>query len=256
VATIAEIIEGIDKLRKDLVEVRNSTLSGDSLRDAKLETWTKRAYEQLKGWGFLAEAEKDLGRNSMTRMYDGVDIKAKVRDDGLRALRDDLASHPQYYESRLASAEQFETTSSKRAPTKIYKVFLGHGRSMLWAKVHMFLKDELHLNVEAWETDARAGLHSIEVLKQALRSSIFAVIVVTGEDATADGGLRARQNVVHEIGLFQGSLGFQKVALLQQDGVEEFSNLAGLQVIPFSGERIDSSFYGLQRMLRREEIIK
>ena len=40
------------------------------------------------------------------------------------------------------------------------------------------------------------------------------------------------------------------------DDIEEFSNLAGLQVIPFSGERIESSFYELQRMLEREGIIK
>jgi hypothetical protein len=29
-----------------------------------------------------------------------------------------------------------------------------------------------------------------------------------GEDATAEGSTRARQNVVHEVGLFQGCLGF------------------------------------------------
>jgi len=42
--------------------------------------------------------------------------------------------------------------------------------------------------------------------------------------------------------LFQGSLGFEKVALLQQEGVEEFSNIAGLQVDLFPGDRIESAF--------------
>jgi predicted nucleotide-binding protein len=256
VATIAGIIGGIDHLRKELVEFSRSSGLGETLRDAKLKTWTKRAFEQLKDWGFVSEAEEGFGPHSVTNYFDTLDSRAGQRDDRLRALRDDLASHPDHYESKLAAGKESESAPSKRAPMKLYKVFLGHGRNKLWARVHMFLKDELHLNVEAWETDARAGLHSIEVLKEALRSSIFAVIVVTGEDATADGGLRARQNVVHEIGLFQGSLGFQKVALLQQDDIEEFSNLAGLQVIPFSGERIESSFYELQRMLKREGIVK
>lgn len=255
VATINEIIEGIDRLRKELASIRQSSPSDETLRDAKLKTWTKRAYEQLKGWGFVAEAEQGFGRNSITHMYDGVDNRAKMRDDILLALRDDVASHPEHYGSKLASAEQSESVSSRPMPAKPHKIFLGHGKSKLWARVLMHLKDELHLDVEAWETESRAGLHSIEVLKEALDSNTFAVIVVTGEDATADGGVRARQNVVHEIGLFQGRLGFDRVALLQQDGIEEFSNLAGLQVIPFPGERIEASFYELGRMLKREGLI-
>lgn len=82
------------------------------------------------------------------------------------------------------------------------------------------------------------------------------VIVVTAEDKTAKGDVRARQNVVHEIGLFQGRLGFEKVALLMQEGVEEFSNLAGLQHIPFKGNAIDGAFYRLDEMLRREKLMK
>lgn len=72
----------------------------------------------------------------------------------------------------------------------------------------------------------------------------------------AEGGVRARQNVVHEIGLFQGRLGFEKVAVLSQRGVEEFSNLAGLQVIPFSDDQIEGAFYELHRTLKREGIAK
>jgi predicted nucleotide-binding protein len=93
-------------------------------------------------------------------------------------------------------------------------------------------------------------------LKAILESCIFAVIVATGEDAMAEGGVRARQNVVHEIGLFQGRLGFEKVAVLSQRGVEEFSNLAGLQVIPFSDDQIEGAFYELHRTLKREGIAK
>jgi predicted nucleotide-binding protein len=47
--------------------------------------------------------------------------------------------------------------------------------------------------------------------------------VLTAEDETHEGRLRARQNVVHEAGLFQGKLGFTKVALILQNGVEDFS---------------------------------
>jgi predicted nucleotide-binding protein len=245
VPTIKEIVQGIRQLRKDLVDIRQPLILDESLQDARLKTWTRRVYDQLMGWGFVAEAEEGFGRNS-----------AKMRDDRLEALRDDLESHPEHYASKLATASKTESASSKPQSVKSHKIFLGHGHNNLWARVHIYLKDEMHLDVEEWETHSRAGLHSVEVLKQALESNTFAVMVVTGEDATADGGIRARQNVVHEIGLFQGKLGFEKVALLQQDGIEEFSNLAGLQVISFPSERIESAFYELGRMLKREGLVK
>jgi predicted nucleotide-binding protein len=77
------------------------------------------------------------------------------------------------------------------------------------------------------------------------------VLILTAEDETGL-GTRARQNVVHEAGLFQGRLGFNKAILLVQEGLEEFSNVAGLQHIPFGGDRIDQTFLELQRVLRRE----
>jgi predicted nucleotide-binding protein len=250
---IPTIIKGIDELRTELSEIRQSNRSDEGLRDAKLITWTRRTYEMLKGWGFTTEAELGFGRNSVINMHDGVDIRAKMRDDKLKALRDDVSSHPEHYESKLSATGQSEVTQVVPRP---HRVFLGHGHNKLWARVHMFLKDELHLDVEVWESNPRTGLHSIDVLKDFLKSCTFAVIVATGEDTTAAGEVRARQNVVHEIGLFQGSLGFEKVALLQQEGVEEFSNIAGLQVVLFPDDRIESTFYELQRMLKREKIIK
>jgi len=39
-----------------------------------------------------------------------------------------------------------------------------------------------------------------------LGKTSFAILVMTGEDKIEDGEMRARQNVVHELGLFQGKL--------------------------------------------------
>jgi predicted nucleotide-binding protein len=82
-----------------------------------------------------------------------------------------------------------------------------------------------------------------------------AVLLLTAEDESADGTHRARQNVVHEAGLFQGHLGFQRVVMLVQDGLEEFSNVAGVQYISFRGEQVEQTFWELQRALRREGLI-
>lgn len=80
-------------------------------------------------------------------------------------------------------------------------------------------------------------------------------MVLTAEDKTSEGATRARQNVIHEIGLFQGRIGFNKVVLLLQEGTEEFSNIAGLQYIPFSKDNIQHTFYELQGVLKREGLI-
>ena len=82
------------------------------------------------------------------------------------------------------------------------------------------------------------------------------MLVLTGEDETAEGGKRARQNVIHEAGLFQGVLGFQRAVMLVQKGAEEFSNVAGLQYIEFEKDKIENCFWELQRVLKREGILK
>lgn len=89
-----------------------------------------------------------------------------------------------------------------------------------------------------------------------LDEASFAVLILTAEDETASGSKRARQNVIHEAGLFQGRLGFRRAILLIQENLEDFSNVAGLQHIPFVGDRIEQTFYELQRVLKREGLIR
>jgi predicted nucleotide-binding protein len=135
-------------------------------------------------------------------------------------------------------------------------IFIGHGRSPLWARLQVFLESDLGLKTVNYESESRAGESIITILEQMLNESGFAVLILTAEDETASKSKRARQNVIHEAGLFQGRLGFKKAILLVQDGLEEFSNVAGLQHIPFSGDRIEQTFYELQRVLKREGLIE
>lgn len=135
-------------------------------------------------------------------------------------------------------------------------IFIGHGRSKIWARVQMFLKEECLLNPVFFESESRTSEFIINILDDFLSKASFAVIVMTAEDETAEEKLRARQNVIHEIGLFQGRLGFDKVIVLKQDEVEEFTNIAGLQYIPFSKDNIEQTFYEMQRKLKKEGLLK
>jgi predicted nucleotide-binding protein len=62
-------------------------------------------------------------------------------------------------------------------------------------------------------------------------------------------------NVVHEVGLFQGRLGFSKAIVLIEDGCAEFSNIAGLGQIRFPKGKISAAFEDIRQVLEREGIL-
>lgn len=162
-------------------------------------------------------------------------------------------------ETRIKAIEEqmkIHTNNKTNEVTNNHCEFIGHGRNKIWARVNSFLIDEMSIPTEYFERNSQTGKSVIAALESYLEKSTFAVIIMTAEDDTIDGEQRARQNVIHEIGLFQGRLGFEKVAILLQEGVEQFSNIAGLQYIPFSADNIEQTFYQLEKMLIRENIIE
>ena len=118
------------------------------------------------------------------------------------------------------------------------------------------LKDHLHekhgISIEAYEIGARAGLTIKEVLTEMLTSSSFALLVMIGEDLDASGKSHARENVIHELGLFQGRLGWRKAIVLLEEDVEEFSNIQGLHQIRFSKGNIKETFGEVLATIKRE----
>lgn len=141
-----------------------------------------------------------------------------------------------------------KSTAKATRPT----VFIGHGRSQAWRDLKDHLADQHGYKIEAYETGARAGHTIRDILASMAKTSTFALLVMTGEDEQADGSLHARQNVIHEVGLFQGSLGFDRAIVLLENGTEEFSNLYGIQQIRFDQGRIRETFGDVLATLRRE----
>jgi predicted nucleotide-binding protein len=131
-------------------------------------------------------------------------------------------------------------------------IFIGHGRSPLWRDLKDHLNHQHELNIQAYETGSRAGHNIRDILESMLADAAFAILVLTGEDATETGTVRARQNVVHEAGLFQGRLGWHRAILLVEEGVELFSNIDGVQQIRFSTGNIREAFGDVISTLHRE----
>jgi|ERR1700752_1111580 len=135
-------------------------------------------------------------------------------------------------------------------------VFLGHGRSNLWRDLKDFLAERLKLSWDEFNRESTAGRSNKERLEQMLGNACFAFLVMTAEDEHADKTMHARENVIHEIGLFQGRLGFSKAIILLEEGCAEFSNIHGLTQIRFPKGDILAKSEEIRRVLEREDILK
>jgi predicted nucleotide-binding protein len=119
-----------------------------------------------------------------------------------------------------------------------------------------FINDRLCLPWDEFNRVPVAGFTNIARLSEMMNQACFALLVMTAEDEQIDGKLIARQNVIHEVGLFQGRLGFERAIILLEEGCEEFSNINGLCQIRFPKGKISSSFEEIRLVLEREGIIE
>lgn len=140
----------------------------------------------------------------------------------------------------------------KQPPPPKPKVFIGHGGSEQWRDLKDHLHDHHGYDVLAYESGSRAGHTVRDIIGEMLKTSSFAILVMTGEDTMDDGTVRARQNVIHEIGLFQGRLGFSKAIVLKENGTEEFSNIHGVHQVRYAKGNIKETFGEVLAVLRRE----
>lgn len=136
------------------------------------------------------------------------------------------------------------------------KVFIGHGRAAAWKDLRDFVRDRLHLPWDEFNRVPVAGVTNTARLSQMLDEAAVAFLVLTAEDEQKDGTLRARMNVIHEAGLFQGRLGFERAILMLEDGCDEFSNVQGLGQLRFPSGNISASFEQVREVLEREGLLQ
>ena len=179
----------------------------------------------------------------LSQVYDAKALFQSCKD--LKRQIVSLAKHIQYLEQ--------STMQENKAGTNI---FIGHGHSADWLKLKDFISDRLRLPCDEFNRVSPAGLPNTTRLAQMLDQACMAFLVMTAEDEQADSTLHARLNVIHEVGLFQGKLGFERAIILLEDGCEEFSNIYGLGQIRFPKGNISAIFEEVRRVLEREGIIK
>jgi hypothetical protein len=203
--------------------------------DSRLTFWYTKKLDRILGWGALVfelspDGQKIDGHIVGVSSHTGQHFYSKaVLRKGAKA---DLRAH-----SILKRAK----------PT----IFIGHGRAAVWKQLKQYLQ-KAGYRVETFESGPRAGKTTHDVLTSMMTGTSFALLVLTGEDKTKLGTMRARQNVVHETGLFQGKLGINRAIILLERGVEEFSNASGITYIPFRKNKISDTFKPIIATLRRE----
>jgi len=163
----------------------------------------------------------------------------------LKKLIIKVSSHIQNIEGNTAREERIGTN-----------IFIGHGRSAYWRELKDFVSDRLNLPWDEFNRVPVAGVTNITRLAQMLDQACFAFLVMTAEDEQADGNHHARMNVIHEVGLFQGRLGFERTIVLLEDGCEEFSNIQGLGQLRFPKGNISAIFEDIRAILERDGIIE
>jgi predicted nucleotide-binding protein len=130
------------------------------------------------------------------------------------------------------------------------RVFITHGRSDDWHSVQAFIEKDVGLSTIELAQEPNLGRTIIEKLIDNAVRCDSAVIVMTGDDVIKENEARVRENVMHEIGFFQGHYGRSLAILLHEEGVNIPTNLAGVVYIPFPKDRIDAGFHVLQRELK------
>ena len=141
-------------------------------------------------------------------------------------------------------------------PVEREKVFIGHGKSAEWLKLNHFITGTLRLPCDEFNIEPTAGVQTVNRIEQMLRTAKMAFLVMTADDRHEDGSMHARENVVHEIGLFQARLGHLRAIVLIEDGCKKFSNLDGLTAINFPSSDIMARSENVRGVLIREGLLQ
>jgi len=130
------------------------------------------------------------------------------------------------------------------------RVFISHGRSSDWREIQDYIEKDLSISTLELAQEPSKGRTVLQKLNEESPKCSFAVVVMTGDDDVGIGAPRARENVMHEIGFFQGKYGLANVCLLHEEGTNIPSNIHGLVYIPFPKGLVSATLGVLSRELR------
>jgi len=128
------------------------------------------------------------------------------------------------------------------------RVFISHGRSPDWREVQAYIEKDISLETIELAQEANRGRSVLQKLNEEADRASYAVIIMTGDDEVGSSERpRVRENVMHEIGFFQGKYGLENVCLLYEEGTNIPSNIHGLIYVAYPKGYVEATFGALRR---------
>jgi len=143
--------------------------------------------------------------------------------------------------------ENLTATIQEMVRSMNQNIFISHGHNeLLKLRLKDFIATRLNQIPVVLSEQPSQGLTVVEKLERVSEKCCFAVVLMTRDDELRGNGARARQNVVHEIGFFQGKYGRNRVVLLAERGVELFANISGIVRLEFEADHFEEVFEPLR----------
>jgi predicted nucleotide-binding protein len=121
------------------------------------------------------------------------------------------------------------------------KIFIGHGGVDIWenlaTKISSKKVNNRELKTLSFESNKYCGADNYSIAYNSIKEAEFAVILMLAEDEMKNDEWRARDNVLHEIGLAQGLKGPDKTIILFDAKLP--SNISGLNHIKIDKDKLD-----------------
>lgn len=169
-----------------------------------------------------------------------------------------LARHKLRYVGNAGHAQFAKVTrdfirtldAERRSGARPPGIFISHGTNPEWFAVQRFIEDRFDSPVSFFESAPWGGHEVSEALSKYLERCSLAVCVLTADDLASDGRKFARQSVIHEVGLFQGHHGFDRVVLLVEEGCDFVPEAAAPYAIYYPKNRVNRAFYQLAEIIK------
>lgn len=223
-----------------------------------------KSFESLKASNSIGKYTSYQVEHLISQYYNIVSLTRQVMPD----LYSDLPDLPKpsrasngFYEYRsigplrdlLEYIVEVRTTHRaihiKQEDMRPNRIFISHGRSQDWRTLQSHIEKVLKKDTLELAQEPNMGFTVLQKLDDASNRCGYAIIVMTGDDVHGE-EVRARENVMHEIGFFQGKYGLRNVILLHEDGVSIPSNMQGIVYIPFPKGMIHATFGAIQNDLQ------
>jgi predicted nucleotide-binding protein len=198
----------------------------------------QKVREVLRSAGYAVEDEVRLKNNTGSQVKLATGQKVSVYDKGTCYVQ---GSDAEPINAILGLTGSPSTAAAAAVPSKVFVVY-GHDKTA---------RDQLEAMLRRWKIEPLIvdqlpsnGQTLIEKLEVTVKDVHFGVVLATPDDEghrvnhPDEKALRARQNVVLELGMLLALLGRSRVAILLKDqkNTEKPSDIQGLIYIPFKND--------------------